>query len=88
MADSIPVPPFRHRLPADIAARIQATGVAATERRRARRMAVAVVAGALFGALYAVTVPAGEAHAMRKDCVPVVVLDLSDVPQTVENSSC
>jgi hypothetical protein len=88
MADPVPVPPFPHRLPADVAARIQATGLPATGRRPARRIAVAVVAAALLGAVYAAAVPAGAAHAMRRDCVPVVVLDISDVPQTVENSGC
>ena len=74
MPAATPVPPFRHRLPADVAARIQATGLPATERRRARLMAVAVVAAALFGGVYAAAVPSGVAHAMRKDCPNVVVL--------------
>lgn len=88
MADSMPVPPFAHRLPADVAARIQATGLPATERRRARLLAAAVVAAALFGSVYAAAVPTGEAQAMRKDCPNVVVLDIRGVPQTVESNNC
>jgi hypothetical protein len=35
-----------------------------------------------------VSVPAGEAQAMRKDCVPVVVVDAFGNKYTVENDSC
>jgi hypothetical protein len=63
--DAIPVPPFTRRLPRDVADRIQATAALGTQRRR---MAVLVLAAALFGGLHA-AVPAGEAHAMRPaDC--------------------
>ena len=44
-------------------------------------------AGVLGGA-YAVSVPSGEAQAMRKDCVPVVVVDAFGNKYTVENDSC
>lgn len=82
MPDPMPVPPFRHRLPADVAARIQATAP------RHRMAGVILVAGVLAGA-FAATVPTGEAQAMRdQTCGPVVVVDAFGHKHTVENTSC
>jgi hypothetical protein len=53
MPQPMPVPPFVHRLPADVAARIRATAPPATGPRRmsAFVVAVAVLGGALAAAL-------------------------------------
>ena len=86
MPESIPVPPFSRRLPMDVAERIRATAAAKSGRRR-RVAALVLSAGFLAGA-YAVSVPTGEAQAMRKDCIPVVVVDAFGNKHTVENDSC
>ncbi|WP_164704678.1 hypothetical protein [Blastococcus litoris] len=82
MPESIPVPPFRHRLPAEVAARIQATAPR-------RPMAAVVLVAGILAAAFTVAVPAGEAQAMRdQTCGPVVVVDAFGHKHTVENSSC
>jgi hypothetical protein len=87
MPEPTPVPPFSRPLPADVAVRIKATAAARPERR-GRRLAALVLAAGVLGGAYAVSVPAGEAQAMRKDCVPVVVVDAFGNKYTVENDSC
>jgi hypothetical protein len=86
MPEPTPVPPFSRQLPADVAVRIKTT--AALERRRGRRLVALVLAAGVLGGVYALSGSTGEAQSLRKDCTPVVVLDISHVPQTVENDSC
>ena len=86
MPEPTPVPPFSRPLPADVAVRIKATAAARPDRRR--RLAALVLAAGVLGGAYAVSVPSGEAQAMRKDCVPVVVVDAFGNKTTVENDSC
>jgi hypothetical protein len=82
MTQPMPVPPFRYRLPRDVAARIQATAPR-------RRMASIVLAAGVLAGAFAVAVPTGEAQAMRNQtCGPVVVVDAFGHKHTVENSSC
>jgi hypothetical protein len=87
MPEPTPVPPFSRPLPADVAVRIRETA-APPRPPRGRRLAALVLAAGVLGGAYAVTVPSGEAQAMRKDCYPVVVYDAFGYPHTVENDTC
>jgi hypothetical protein len=70
----------------DVADRIRST--AAGKAGRPRRVAALVLSAGFLAGAYAVSVPTGEAQAMRKDCTPVVVVDAFGNKYTVENDSC